>query len=357
MKKFTQKFVPFVFGTGNVSTQTLLLNPCKSEKRVTMTLIGGYASKPKMQHIGVLDPCKADANYNVGQTFFHKVFAYRGIILHPWTANIYEQNRASSKAVKHQDENTSFKKCLPKLETYYQVLVDSRDTSKLDCHYSEAVTMIYSNSRSDTKPFLHAIPGIDYVSHDDIIPYTSCEDIPVHHNFFDKFFVCRVKKRGFQTTDSFHDWQKEHHICLELMNVHRETTDHIRVTAMPFFLGADKPLSRVRPPEYWWRYCIRIENFSGIDAQLRETNWRTISNGTVSTRREIGIIGKEPVLSREQPAFQIAIKPFFLATTSGNIWGTFRLERDDGEQFDVKIPAFSLESRMQTGMDLSSTDN
>ena len=356
MSKLYCKFVASFNTISNVDDK-VLLNPLKN--LFILSMVNGYASKPKMQHIGVLDACKADANYNVGQTFFHKVFAYRGIILHPWTAHIYEQNRSTSaKSVKNQNGNANFKKCLPKLETYYQVLVDARDSSQLDCHYSEAVTMLCSSSsRSDAKPLLHAIAGIDYVSHEDIIPYTSCEDIPVHHNFFDKFFVCHSKKRVFQPTEPFNVWQKENQICLELMNVHRETTDHIRVTAMPFFLGADKPHPRVRPPEYWWRFCIRIENFSGINAQLRETNWRTISNGTVNTRREVGIIGKEPNLSNEQPAFQIAIKPFSLATTSGNIWGTFRLEKEDGEIIDVKIPAFSLESRVQSDMDLSSVDD
>ena len=355
MNKLSRRFS--VHFPNSTADQKLLFDMLKT-KSFLHNVFAGYASKPKMQQIGVLDPCKADANYNVGQTFFHKVFAYRGIILHPWTAHIFEQNRGSTKALKHQDNNVKFKSPSPKLETYYQVLVDARDSSSMDCHSSKAVTMLFnSSSRSDAKPLLHAIGDIDYVSHEDIIPYTSCEEVPVHHNFFDKFFVCHSKKRVFQTTEAFNNWQKEHQICLELINVYRETTDHIRVTAMPFFLGADKPHSRVRPPEFWWRFCIRIENFSGINAQLRETNWRTISNGTVNTRRELGIIGKEPILSSDQPAFQIAIKPFSLSTASGNIWGTFRLEREDGEQFDVKIPAFSLDGRIQPDIDLSSIDD
>ena len=317
-----------------------------------------YSNKPKLQHIGVLDQCKADANYNIGQTFFHKVFAYRGIILHSWTVRMHERNRDVTNAIKQQDDSTPTKKGAPKLETYYQVLVDTRDSMQLDCHSCEAVTLMFnSSSRTDVKPLLHSVVGVDYVSHEDIIPYTSCEEIPIQHNFFDKFFVSHSKKHTFQTTEMFHSWQKKYHMCLELLNVYRETTEHIRVTAMPFYLGADEPHSRIRPAEYWWRYCIRVENLSGINAQLRETYWRTITNGTVGTRRGLGIMGREPIFNCENPAFQIAIKPFSLPTTSGNIWGTFRFEREDGEQFDVRIPAFSLDSRTQIDPDLSTLDN
>ena len=310
-----------------------------------------YANKTKLKHIGVLDQCKSDSNYEFGQTFFHKVFAYRGIILHPWTAHIYERNKGFVNIGKQQDDSAGAKKCAPKLETYYQVLVDTRDGAQLSSHSSEVVTL----SRRENKPYLFSISGIDYVSHEDIIPYTSCEETPVQHNLFDKFFEVHKKQPQFHPTEMFSTWQKENHICLEVLSVHKETTEHIRVTAIPFFLGADDVRTRSRP-EYWWRYCVRIENLSGFNAQLRETCWRTISNGTVNTRRGFGIMGKEPVLSRDNPAFQVSIKPFSLTTSSGQMWGTFRLEKEDGEQFDVRIPAFSLDSRMPLDSGLSSFD-
>lgn len=36
---------------------------------------------------------------------------------------------------------------------------------------------------------LYAIPGLDYVAHDDIIPYTSVERVPLQHELFDKFLM------------------------------------------------------------------------------------------------------------------------------------------------------------------------
>lgn len=321
------------------------------KKIALLDCVRDFSNKPKLKHIGVLDQCKSDSNYEFGQTFFHKVFAYRGIILHPWTAHIYERNKDLVTAGK-QDESAASKKCTPKLETYYQVLVDTRDGAQMTSHSSEVVTL----SKQENKPILYSLSGIDYVSHEDIIPYTSCEETPVQHDLFDKFYEIHKKPPRFLPTEMFSNWQKENHICLEVISVHKETTEHIRVTAIPFFLGANDSRIRSRPPEYWWRYCVRIENLSGFNAQLRETCWRTISNGTVNTRRGFGIMGKEPILTRDNPAFQISIKPFSLTTASGQIWGTFRLEKEDGEQFDVRIPAFSLDSRMPLDSGLSSFD-
>lgn len=36
---------------------------------------------------------------------------------------------------------------------------------------------------------LYAIPGLDYVAHEDIMPYTSAEKAPLQHELFDKFLA------------------------------------------------------------------------------------------------------------------------------------------------------------------------
>lgn len=35
---------------------------------------------------------KADGNYETGQLFLHRVFGYRGVVLFPWTARIYDRD-------------------------------------------------------------------------------------------------------------------------------------------------------------------------------------------------------------------------------------------------------------------------
>lgn len=94
-----------------------------------------------------------------------------------------------------------------KSQNYYQVLIDSRDCPYIRAQ-TEAVTFLgnQENSRSEEmsptiynncifikNPIhyspvgLYAIPGLDYVSHDDIIPYASTEKNPMNHELFDKF--------------------------------------------------------------------------------------------------------------------------------------------------------------------------
>ncbi|CAK8695017.1 polymerase delta-interacting protein 2-like [Clavelina lepadiformis] len=313
-------------------------------RSILLCLHRNITKKAKLEHVGLLNQCKTDTNYETGQTFLHRVFAYRGVILYPWTAHIYERNReTSNKLQQHPDESRGIKQSIPKRETYYQVLVDSRDSAHISAH-SEAVTFL-TNSGNESQS-LHTIPGIDYVSHEDIIPYTSFENIPLHHELFEKFLV-RSKKQLLQATETLNTWQKKNHLCLELTNVHRETTDNIRVTAMPFFLGVKESPNSSQPSDYWWRYCIRIENLGVTSVRLLERYWRIISNGTVKTKRGRGVVGREPLLNSDQPAFQYS-SHVSLHTATGQMWGTYRLEREDGEPFDVRIPAFSLESTLST---------
>lgn len=51
---------------------------------------------------------------------------------------------------------------------------------------SEAVTFLGSSERGQS---LYTIPGLDYVSQNDIMPYTTAEKIPIHHELFDKFLT------------------------------------------------------------------------------------------------------------------------------------------------------------------------
>ena len=94
-----------------------------------------------------------------------------------------------------------------------------------------------------------------------------------------------------------------------------------------------------------WRYSIRLENLGMTSVQLRERHWRIFSlSGTLETVRGRGVVGQEPILSPRLPAFQYS-SHVSLQAPSGHMWGTFRLEREDGHMFDCKIPPFSLESK------------
>lgn len=67
--------------------------------------------------------------------------------------------------------------------TSCKVLIDSRDAPYVHAQ-TESVTFLGSQEGSRS---IYAIPGLDYVSHEDIIPYTSSEKVPIKHELFEKF--------------------------------------------------------------------------------------------------------------------------------------------------------------------------
>ncbi|KAM6238887.1 polymerase delta-interacting protein 2 [Spheniscus humboldti] len=294
-----------------------------------------------LETVGVFEAPKQHGKYETGQLFLHSVFGYRGIVLFPWQARLYDRDVTSP--VTEKNENAAghgSKEVKGKTHTYYQVLIDARDCPHISQRsQTEAVTFLANH---DDSRALYAIPGLDYVSHEDILPYSSTDQVPIQHELFERFLMYdQTKVPPFVARDTLCAWQEKNHPWLELSDVHRETTENIRVTVIPFYMGMrEAQNSHV----YWWRYCIRLENLDSEVVQLRERHWRIFSlSGTLETVRGRGVVGREPVLSKEQPAFQYS-SHVSLQASSGHMWGTFRFERPDGSHFDVRIPPFSLES-------------
>ncbi|XP_042627139.1 polymerase delta-interacting protein 2 isoform X1 [Cyprinus carpio] len=301
-----------------------------------------------LEPVGVFEALKQHGKYETGQLFLHSVFGYRGIVLFPWHARLYDRDvsPAAAAAAAAADDSKpdsvghGSKEVKGKMHTYYQVLIDTRDCPHISQRsQTEAVTFLANH---DDSRALYAIPGLDYVSHEDILPYNSTEQVPIQHELFERFLLFDPSRNPpFTARDTLRAWQEKNHPWLELSDVHRETTENIRVTVIPFYMGMrEAQNSHV----YWWRYCIRLENQGNEVVQLRERHWRIFSlSGTLETVRGRGVVGKEPVLSREQPAFQYS-SHVSLQAPSGHMWGTFCFERTDGSHFDVRIPPFSLES-------------
>nr|XP_033800229.1 polymerase delta-interacting protein 2-like isoform X2 [Geotrypetes seraphini] len=272
--------------------------------------------------------------------FLHKVFGYRGVVLFPWLARLYDRDITKCTVTSpEKPEIHGSKELKGRTHPYYQVLVDARDCPHIRAQ-TEAVTFLASHADSQA---LYAIPGLDYVGHEDVLPYTSSDSLPIRHDLFQRFFTHNPEKvPPLMAQETLQAWQEKNHQWLELSDVHRETTEQLRVTAIPFYMGVRETQNTSL---YWWRYCIRLENLSSETLQLRERNWRIFSlAGTMETVRGRGVVGREPILSKEQPAFQYS-SHVSLQAPSGHMWGTFRIEREDGYFFDCRIPPFSLESR------------
>jgi polymerase delta-interacting protein 2 len=335
----------------------------------------------RLAEVGKLETPRT-GSYETGQLFLHRVFGYRGVLLFPWLARVYDRdllpnqnkshsppttaasadesdegaekpaattNATPSSAASAANNTAASKEAQLRTHTFYQVLIDQRDCPFIRAQ-TEAVTFL---GNQDSSRSLYAIPGLDYVAHEDILPYSSGEKTPLQHELFDKFLAYNPEKEPpFEPQDTLKAWQKKNHPWLELSDVHKETTEGIRVTVIPFYMGCrETPAASV----YWWRYCIRLENLGELSVQLRERHWRIFSlSGTLETVRGRGVVGQEPVLSPRLPAFQYS-SHVSLQAPSGHMWGTFRLEREDGHSFDCRIPPFSLESKPDDSNSSSTT--
>lgn len=98
--------------------------------------------------------------------------------------------------------------------------------------------------------------------------------------------------------------------------------------------------------QFRWAYHVRIENQSTDTIKLVSRYWRiTDALGRVQEVRGSGVVGEQPVLKPGQAYEYRSWTP--LPTPSGIMVGSYQMEREGGELFDVAIPAFSLDSPYQ----------
>ena len=122
--------------------------------------------------------------------------------------------------------------------------------------------------------------------------------------------------------------------------MYKETTRSITITVVPTYLDDQ---SSPEESHYVWKYHVRIENNGDDTVQLRTRYWRiTDSMGRVQEVRGPGVVGEQPVLGPGETFEYTSGTP--LPTSSGFMVGTYQMVSEKGEQFDVAIPAFSLDS-------------
>lgn len=46
----------------------------------------------RLVEVGLINPVKHIEKYETGQLFFHRIFGYRGVILFPWLARVYDRD-------------------------------------------------------------------------------------------------------------------------------------------------------------------------------------------------------------------------------------------------------------------------
>ena len=125
--------------------------------------------------------------------------------------------------------------------------------------------------------------------------------------------------------------------------MYTETTRSIRISVDPVYL---EDQSEPDDEHFVWAYHIRIENRGQETVRLKRRHWRiTDANGFMLEVKGAGVVGETPILEPGDVYEYTSGTP--LATPSGIMVGTYQMEDEAGERFDVAIPAFSLDSPHQ----------
>lgn len=92
---------------------------------------------------------------------------------------------------------------------------------------------------------------------------------------------------------------------------------------------------------YVFAYTITIENASEIPAQLLSRHWIiTDANGKVQQVSGDGVVGEQPKLGPGE-TYRYS-SGAVLETPVGAMQGSYRMQADDGIDFDAPIPPFTL---------------
>jgi ApaG protein len=122
-------------------------------------------------------------------------------------------------------------------------------------------------------------------------------------------------------------------------------TDGVLVRVAPHFLAQESDPDENR---FVWAYTIEIVNGSLETVQLISRFWRIMDeNGLTQEVRGPGVVGEQPVLEPGESFKYTSAAP--LAAPSGVMVGSYSMLRiDNGEEFDIAVPAFPLDSPYQS---------
>jgi ApaG protein len=121
---------------------------------------------------------------------------------------------------------------------------------------------------------------------------------------------------------------------------YRAVTRQIEVRVTPRFMP-----DRSSPENgyFFWAYAITLTNLGRETVQLKTRHWRiTDAQGRLQEVRGAGVVGEEPVLEPGEKFEYTSGVP--LPTPSGFMTGSYGMVSASGEQFDIDIPAFSLDT-------------
>ena len=118
------------------------------------------------------------------------------------------------------------------------------------------------------------------------------------------------------------------------------TTRGIAVSVEPAYLEAN---SSPGSSQYVWAYHVTIENQGQETVQLLSRHWMiTNARGELNEVKGPGVVGEQPILKPGERFEYTSGAP--LNTPWGMMGGSYQMENESGEEFDIEIPTFSLDS-------------
>jgi ApaG protein len=122
-----------------------------------------------------------------------------------------------------------------------------------------------------------------------------------------------------------------------------EITRDIRVAVEPSFL---EDQSEPGAGRFVWAYRVTIENLGRETVQLISRYWRiTDSRGQTREVRGPGVVGEQPTIGPGESFQYSSGTP--LDTPSGFMTGSYSMRSAAGENFEIVIPLFVLDSPYQ----------
>ncbi len=125
--------------------------------------------------------------------------------------------------------------------------------------------------------------------------------------------------------------------------MYQKTTNDITVSIEPTYLDNQ---SSPDSDYYVWAYHVRIENKGTLPVKLQHRQWQIIdAMGREQQVYGLGVVGEQPLIPAGGAFEYTSGTP--LSTPSGIMAGSYGMSRQDGSEFLVDIPAFSLDSPYQ----------
>lgn len=125
-----------------------------------------------------------------------------------------------------------------------------------------------------------------------------------------------------------------------------QRTQDVIVRVEPEYLAEQSNPSDNR---FIWAYTVEIDNQSPFDLRVTGRYWHIAdSRGQVQEVRGQGVVGEKPVVKAGEQFRYTSGAP--LSAPSGMMSGSYRVEPDSGEPYDVEIPVFVLDSPFEGTM-------